>query len=64
MIIMIFQYDKLNIQEGSKCNLPGVWDPAPEDDKYILIKYLYQNSVHQVLNTVYHSTIEPVKLIW
>ncbi|XP_023330820.1 dnaJ homolog subfamily C member 11 isoform X2 [Eurytemora carolleeae] len=39
---------RLILWEGSKCNLPGVWDPAPEDDKYILIKYLYQNSVHQV----------------
>lgn len=39
---------RLTLWEGSMSNLPGVWDPAPGEDKQILIRYLYQNSRHQV----------------
>jgi len=39
---------RLILWEGSKGNLPGVWDPAPGEEKFILIKYRFQNSLHQI----------------
>eukprot|EP00088_Acartia_fossae_P053707 TRINITY_DN6127_c0_g1_i4.p1 TRINITY_DN6127_c0_g1~~TRINITY_DN6127_c0_g1_i4.p1 ORF type:complete len:594 (+),score=122.49 TRINITY_DN6127_c0_g1_i4:48-1829(+) len=38
---------RLILWEGSKANLPGVWDPAPGEEKFILIRYKYQKSMHQ-----------------
>jgi len=39
---------RLILWEGTKSNLPGVWDPTPGEDKFILIKYTYQHNTHQV----------------
>ena len=40
---------RLVLWEGSKCSLPGVWDPCPGDpDKWILVKYSYKGSDHQL----------------
>jgi len=39
---------RLILWEGGKDSLPGVWDPVPGEVKYILIKYKYQNTLHQV----------------
>jgi len=38
----------LVLWEGSKSNLPGVWDPTPGEEKYILIKYTFMNHNHQI----------------
>jgi len=40
---------RLILWEGTKSSLSGVWDPTPEEDKWILIQYTYQNIRHQVL---------------
>ena len=50
---------RLILWEGSKCSLPGVWDPCPGDqDKWILIKYSYKGLSHQLFT----AEQEPIKL--
>lgn len=39
---------RLILWEGSKSNLPGVWDPMPGEEKYLLIQYTYQHTSHQM----------------
>jgi len=43
----LVENSKLQLWDGSKSSLPGVWDPCPGEDKWILINYLYQNVKHQ-----------------
>ena len=45
------------LQEGSKSNLPGVWDPVPGEEKHILIKYTFMNHSHQVGYTWTYSVL-------
>ena len=42
---------RLTLFEGSKSDLVGFYDPNPSevDEKQLLVRYLYQNLVHQVL---------------
>ena len=50
---------RLILWEGSKCSLPGVWDPCPGDqDKWILIQYSYKGLSHQLFT----AEQEPIKL--
>jgi hypothetical protein len=35
-------------QEGEKSWLPGVWDPAPGEEKQLLVRYMFQGVRHQV----------------
>jgi len=49
---------RLILWEGSKCHLPGLWDPAPGEEKHLLIRYLYQGVRHEV----YCSEEDAVKL--
>jgi len=49
---------RLVLWEGVKSSLPGVWDPCPDEDKWILINYVYQNVRHQLLC----PEVEAVKL--
>lgn len=42
---------KLTLYEGSKAELAGFFNPTPhlEEDKHLLVRYLYQGSTHQVM---------------
>ena len=43
---------RLTFFEGSKADLAGFYDPCAllhDEQKHLLIRYSYQNSVHQVL---------------
>ena len=39
---------KLILQEGTKCHLPGFFDPAPDMDKSLQVEYLFHSAPHQV----------------
>lgn len=43
----LVEESRMQLWEGSKSSLPGVWDPCPGEGKWILIQYLYQNVKHQ-----------------
>jgi len=40
---------KLDLHDTTKVNIPGFYDPAPGEDKSLLIRYLFQNREHQVI---------------
>lgn len=40
---------RLDLHETTKVNIPGFYDPAPGEDKTLLIRYLFQNREHQVI---------------
>jgi len=40
---------RLDLHDNTKANLPGFYDPAPGDDKSLLIRYLFQNREHKVI---------------
>jgi len=41
---------RLSLQEATKAELAGFYDPAPADEeKQLLVRYLYQSRVHQVV---------------
>ena len=43
---------RLTFFEGSKADLAGFYDPCAllhDEQKHLLIRYSYQNSIHQVL---------------
>lgn len=40
---------RLDLHDSTKANLPGFYDPAPGDDKSLLIRYLFQNREHKVI---------------
>jgi len=42
------EHSRLVLWEGTKSSLPGVWDPCPGEDKWILIRYTFQNNRHQL----------------
>jgi len=42
------EHSRLVLWEGPKSSLPGVWDPCPGEDKWILIRYTFQGLRHQV----------------
>jgi len=42
------EHSRLVLWEGPKSSLPGVWDPCPGEDKWLLIRYLYQGARHQI----------------
>ena len=42
------EHSRLVMWEGSKSALPGVWDPCPGEDKWLLIRYTYQGTRHQI----------------
>jgi len=42
------EHSRLVLWEGPKSSLPGVWDPCPGEDKWILIRYTYQGARHQL----------------
>ena len=42
------EHSRLVLWEGSKSSLPGVWDPCPGEDKWLLIRYTYQGTRHQL----------------
>lgn len=48
---LVEEPSKLVLYEGSKIGLAGFFDPcfASEDAKHLLIRYLYQGRLHQVL---------------
>jgi len=39
---------RLVLWEGQKSCLPGVWDPAPGEEKQLLIRYTFQGHKHQL----------------
>lgn len=50
---------RISLYEGNKYELAGFYDPCPlDDEKSLLLRYLYQGRVHQVVI----SDNEPVKL--
>ncbi|CAL8093021.1 unnamed protein product [Orchesella dallaii] len=40
---------RLDLHDSTKVNLPGFYDPAPGEEKSLLIRYLFQNREHQVI---------------
>jgi len=42
------EHSRLALWEGAKSSLPGVWDPCPGEDKWLLIRYTFQGVRHQL----------------
>jgi len=42
------EHSRLVLWEGPKSSLPGVWDPCPGEEKWVLIRYSYQGARHQI----------------
>jgi len=42
------EHSRLLLWEGDKSSLPGVWDPCPGEEKWLLIRYTYQGTKHQL----------------
>ena len=42
------EHSRLILWEGTKSSLPGVWDPCPGEDKWLLIRYTFQGTRHQL----------------
>ena len=46
---LVEDQSKIILYEGSKCSLAGFFDPCSDEDKHLLVHYLYQGKHHQVL---------------
>ena len=46
---MVEEQSKLILYEGSKSSSAGFYDPCSDEDKQLLVHYLYQRKHHQVL---------------
>eukprot|EP00095_Tigriopus_kingsejongensis_P005439 maker-scaffold224_size251237-snap-gene-0.18 protein:Tk05439 transcript:maker-scaffold224_size251237-snap-gene-0.18-mRNA-1 annotation:"-like protein subfamily c member 11" len=47
---LVEEHSRLALYEGNKYDLGGFYDPCPlEEDKSLLVRYLYQGQVHQVV---------------
>lgn len=40
---------RLELHDTSKVNISGFYDPAPGEDKSLLIRYLFQDKEHQII---------------
>nr|XP_058958822.1 dnaJ homolog subfamily C member 11-like [Pocillopora verrucosa] len=49
---------RLFLTESSKCNLSGFYDPCPEEEKLLKIRYLFRDAVHEVT----YGDEEPVRI--
>jgi len=52
------EHSRLSLWEGAKSSLPGVWDPCPGEDKWLLFRYTFQGARHQL----FCQEMEAVKL--
>jgi len=46
---LVEEQSKLILYEGSKNSLAGFYDPCSDEDKHLLVHYLYQGKHHQIL---------------
>ena len=46
---LVEEQSKLILYEGSKNSLAGFYDPCSDEEKHLLVHYLYQGKHHQVL---------------
>ena len=46
---LVEEQSKLILYEGSKNSLAGFYDPCCDEEKHLLVHYLYQGKHHQIL---------------